>query len=371
MRARPAPDPLPATGGVPMLEPFFAVTVVLALLFALRFALGRVRSIHASAPRVLSTCALGGRQRLHVVEVEGERLLIGATDHSVSLLRRLPRAAEDPAVAELRSEAPAAARRWPLAGLLARIAPAVLIAIAAGPAFAQGPAAPDLATALGGLGSAAQPERISSTLEILFLLTLVSVAPSILLMATCFTRVVIVLALLRQALGVQGLPPNQVLVGLALAITLFVMAPLGARLKAQALDPYVAREIDAGVATDRTTDTVRSFLLRYTRDKDLALFVELSKAEPPAKPEDVSMLTLLPAYMISELRTAFEIGFSIFLPFLVIDLVIASMLISMQMIVLPPVLISLPFKLVLFVLVDGWNLIVSSLVRGLEKGMLP
>ncbi|RIL04900.1 MAG: flagellar biosynthetic protein FliP [Proteobacteria bacterium] len=364
-----------------MLEPLTALAVVLAALFALRAALGRGRR-RGGAPslRVVASCALGAKQRLHVVEVEGERLLVGATDSAVSLLRRLPRAAREDAAACAgatgeASPAPAAprARRASLAGWLAPLVLVALAALAASPAFAQGGAAPelDLAAALDGVGAATQPERISTTLEILFLLTLVSVAPSILLMATCFTRVVIVLALLRQALGVQGLPPNQVLVGLALAITLFVMAPLGTQLKAQALDPYVARQIDAGAATARTTDAVRGFLLDYTREKDLALFVSISKAEPPAQPADVPLLTLLPAYMISELRTAFEIGFSIFLPFLVIDIVIASMLISMQMIVLPPVLISLPFKLVLFVLVDGWNLIVSSLVRGLEKGMLP
>ena len=344
-----------------MATPLAATGFVLVLIGALRFVLGRVRPVGAATLRVVATCALGPKQRLHVVEVAGERLLVGATDQNVRLLRRLPPEAE--ATAPASASAPARA-----AAVLARIAPlfvAVLVAFTASPASAAGF---DAAKALGGLGLGTDPERLSTTLEIVFVLTLLSVAPSILLMATCFTRVIIVLALLRQALGVQQLPPNQVLVGLAVAITLFVMAPLGATIKADALDPYLERAIDAPTAADRTANELRGFLLEYTREKDLALFVSLSKSGPVAQPQDVPLLTLLPAYMISELRTAFEIGFSIFLPFLVIDLVIASILISMQMIVLPPVLISLPFKLVLFVLVDGWNLIVTSLVRGLAGG---
>ncbi len=343
-----------------MQTPLAALGLVLAALAVLRAVLLRVRPRASESLRVVASCALGPKQRLHVVEVSGERLLLGATEQSLRLLRRLPAAPQVPE--------PEAAVSSRLGSVLARLSPivafAALVAVAA-PVAAQ---TVDVGKLLGDVGVATQPDRISTTLEVLFVLTMLSVAPSILLMGTCFTRVVIVLALLRQALGVQQLPPNQVLVGLALAITLFVMAPLGATIKQDALDPYLARAIDAGVAADRTSSELRGFLLEYTREKDLALFVSLSKSEPAAEPDDVPLLTLLPAYMISELRTAFEIGFSIFLPFLVIDLVIASILISMQMIVLPPVLISLPFKLVLFVLVDGWNLIVTSLVRGLAGG---
>lgn len=357
------------------LTPLAALGAVLAVLFALRALLARAARTSGATPlRVISTCALGPKQRLHVVEVAGERLLVGATDQNLRLLRRLPPSPpngnavhESAQQAETAHPAPARATTA-LAAVLARLAPLVafaLLGLVAPAASAQGF---DFGALLDQAGLATRPERLSTTLEILFVLTVVSVAPSILLMGTCFTRVVIVLALLRQALGVQQLPPNQVLVGLALAITLFVMAPLGAEIKEQALDPYLARSIEASVAAERTSEQLRGFLLEYTREKDLELFISLSKSGPVAGPADVPLLTLLPAYMISELRTAFEIGFSIFLPFLVIDLVIASMLISMQMIVLPPVLISLPFKLVLFVLVDGWNLTVTSLVRGLAAG---
>jgi flagellar biosynthetic protein FliP len=343
-----------------MVTPFAALGLVLTALAVVRAVLLRVRPVGGAALRVVSSCALGPKQRLHIVEVAGERLLLGATDQNLRLLRRLP--ATPPA------DDPEPAKAATLASLLARFAPIVAFAALAALAAPAGAQTVDVNKLLGDLGGATSPERISSTLEVLFAMTLLSIAPSILLMGTCFTRVVIVLALLRQALGVQQLPPNQVLVGLALAITLFVMAPLGTKVKQDALDPYLAHSLDAAGAAERTTNDLRGFLLEYTREKDLALFVSLSKGPPIAKPEDVPILTLLPAYMISELRTAFEIGFSIFLPFLVIDLVIASILISMQMIVLPPVLISLPFKLVLFVLVDGWNLIVTSLVQGLGGG---
>jgi flagellar biosynthetic protein FliP len=195
---------------------------------------------------------------------------------------------------------------------------------------------------------------------------LLSIAPSILLMATCFTRVVIVLAFLRQAIGVQQLPPNQVLVGLSLFVTLFVMAPVGERIHQEALEPYMLKEIGAPQAAELAAAPVRDFVSRYTREDDLALFLSFrGEAAPPAD-QPVSLATLLPSYLLSELRTAFEIGFMLYLPFLVIDLVVASLLISMGMIVLPPVVISLPFKLMLFVLLDGWNLVIGSLLTGLS-----
>lgn len=377
-----------------MLQPVSALALVLAVLLAaltlLRLALGtrlgRRLGAGGARLRVEASCALGPRQRLHVVEVDGERLLLGASDGGVRLLRRLPGRPPEPSAAPASQPAHDAAAGRAVeasrvtgegraggarhgAARLRRLARALagggagLLALALLPmaAAAEPAAAPALAL---DLGAATSPERISGTIEIVALLTLISVAPSVLLMATCFTRVVIVLALLRQALGVQQLPPNPVLIGLALAITGFVMAPLGARIKTQALDPYVAHAIPPAEAATRTGDLLRGFLLEHTREKDLALFVDIAGAPAPEAPEAVPLPTLLPAFLISELRTAFEIGFSIFLPFLVIDLVVASLLISMQMIVLPPMIVSLPFKLMLFVLVDGWNLIVASLVRG-------
>jgi flagellar biosynthetic protein FliP len=209
------------------------------------------------------------------------------------------------------------------------------------------------------------PEELSSALEMLALLTLVSVAPAILLMATCFTRIVVVLALLRQAIGLQHMPPNQVLVGLALFLTLGVMSPVGEQVRVAAYEPYVAEQIDAREAGTRALVPIRAYLAKSTRESDLALFLEFTEQRPETV-DDVPLTALIPAHLISELRTAFEIGFMVFLPFLVVDLVVSSLLISMGMIVLPPVVVSLPFKLMLFVLADGWNLVLGSLVASVR-----
>jgi len=364
-----------------MTEPIAAFGIILISIAALKLLLRVMtgRSLRApSEMRIEATQVLGPKQRVVVITIDGERLLLGATDHSIRLLRRLPVAPSPGTEAPITGEPTSAPRgrvsrlrAFPVrvASLLVSIAPILLALLVTSEASAQSAASTPVFGALAAsLGDVTSPERIASTLEILALVTLVSIAPSILLIGTCFTRVLIVLALLRQALGVQQLPPNQVLVGLALTITLFVMAPLGRTIETEALDPYVAKTIGADEAFSRASGAVHGFLLRYTREKDLALFVSLSEEPPPPTPKEAPFSTLLPAYVISELRTAFEIGFTIFLPFLVIDLVIASLLISMQMLVLPPVLISLPFKLMLFVLVDGWNLIVSTLVTGLGAG---
>jgi flagellar biosynthetic protein FliP len=317
--------------------------------------------------RVLESCALGQRQRLLLVEAQGERLLLAAGEGSVRLLRRLPPA---PPEAEPAPAQPPRRLRAARAWLRAVGLTALALCVLAGPALAQeadvaapAPGASSLSLSLDG---PIAPERIAGTLQIVALVTLLSVAPSILLMATCFTRIVIVLSLLRQAIGIHQLPPNQVIVGLALFTTLFVMAPVGAEIKSQALDPYVAGELDEAAALEKALSPVRAFMSRHTRQKDLALFVSMSSQPPPESLEDVSLATLLPSFLISEIRAAFEIGFMVYLPFLIVDIVIASMLISMGMIVLPPIIISLPFKLMLFVLLDGWNLVLSSLITGLR-----
>ncbi len=350
--------------------------------------------------RHVESCSLGPKQRLHLVELGDEQLLVAATESELRLLRRRPAptpvaSASAPAPRDGDRAATTTSRdpdRAPTSGEedelsdLARGArrrprPAPARAATSSPwwrgvfgagvvaalvCLAPDAVAQELGTGLPDLlGDATRPDRISTTLELVLLLTLFSIAPSVLLMATCFTRVVIVLALLRQALGVAQLPPNQVIIGLALAITVFAMAPVGAQLEREALQPYVEEEIDAPAALERATATVRGFLLRHTRERDLALFVSFSES-PPQTREDVALSTLLPSFLLSEIRTAFEIGFTIFLPFLIVDLVIASMLISMQMIVLPPIVISLPFKLMLFVLLDGWNLVAGSLIDGLR-----
>lgn len=214
-----------------------------------------------------------------------------------------------------------------------------------------------------GVEPARSPKDVSASLQILVLLTVLTLAPAILIMLTSFTRIVIVLSFVRSALGSQQVPPNQVLIGLALFLTFFVMAPALGAANEQALQPYLRGEISQQVALDRAAVPFREFMLKQTREKDLALFTALAKAKRPANPSEVPMLVLIPAFTISELKTAFEIGFLIYVPFLVIDMVVASVLMSMGMLMLPPVMISLPFKLLLFVMVDGWNLVIGSLLR--------
>jgi flagellar biosynthetic protein FliP len=205
---------------------------------------------------------------------------------------------------------------------------------------------------------------LSSSLQAVLLLTVLSLAPTILMTATSFTRIVVVMHFLRQGLGLQTTPSNQVLISLSLVLTFFIMAPTAREINATVLQPLQHNQLTVDQALDRTAAPLKVFMLRYTRKKDLALFLGIAKAPAPKTRADVPMECLLPAFLISELKTAFEIGFMIFLPFLVVDMVVASILLSMGMMMLPPVVISLPFKVLLFVLVDGWYLIVGSLVRG-------
>ena len=205
---------------------------------------------------------------------------------------------------------------------------------------------------------------LSSSLQAVLLLTVLSLAPTILMTATSFTRIVVVMHFLRQGLGLQSTPSNQVLISLSLVLTFFIMAPTAREINATVLQPLQHNQLTVDQALDRTSAPLKVFMLRYTRKKDLALFLGIAKVPAPRTKADVPMECLLPAFMISELKTAFEIGFMIFLPFLVVDMVVASILLSMGMMMLPPVVISLPFKILLFVLVDGWYLIIGSLVRG-------
>ena len=205
-------------------------------------------------------------------------------------------------------------------------------------------------------------------LQIIALLTVLSLAPGILIMVTSFTRMVVVLSLLRAALGGQQTPPNMVLVSLALFLTAFVMAPTFQQAYQDGVAPLMAEQINEQEAFSRTTAPFRLFMLSQVREKDLGLFMDMADAEPAASPEETSLQILIPAFMISELRRAFEIGFLLFVPFLIIDMVVASVLMSMGMMMLPPVMIALPFKLVFFVLVDGWYLVAGSLVRSFGGG---
>ncbi len=213
-----------------------------------------------------------------------------------------------------------------------------------------------------GIGAANGPKDVSLTLQIVFMLTVLSLAPAILMLTTSFTRIVIVLSFLRQAMGTQNIPPNQVLVGLALFLTFFNMNPVYAKINDEALQPYLKGQLSQELALSKAVKPIRDFMFKQTRQKDLALFVYLSKSKRPAGPDDITTTTLIPAFVISELKTAFQMGFLIYIPFLIIDMVVASTLMSMGMLMLPPVTISLPFKILLFVLIDGWHLIVRSLM---------
>ncbi len=208
-------------------------------------------------------------------------------------------------------------------------------------------------------GTSSKPGQ---SVVIILLLSLLAVAPALILMLTSFTRIVIVLSLTRNALGLQTVPPNQVVIGLALFLSLFVMFPTLSTMNKDALQPFLKGEISQKVAYDKATAPLKTFMLKQTHKSELNLFISASKEKKPATPKDVSMATLVPAFVLSELKTAFIIGFVIFIPFLVIDLVVSSSLMSMGMFMLPPVLVSLPFKLLLFVMVDGWALIVKSLI---------
>jgi flagellar biosynthetic protein FliP len=209
-------------------------------------------------------------------------------------------------------------------------------------------------------------EGVASTVQILILMTILSLAPSIVIMTTCFTRIIIILSFLRKALGLQSTPPNQVLIGLALFLTFFIMAPAIAEIKTNAYDPLVRGEVTQIEAYDAAMAPLRTFMFRQVRSKDLALFVKLAGDEKPDNLQDIPTTALIPAFMISELKTGFEVGFLLFLPFIVIDMVISSALMSLGMMMLPPVMISLPFKVLLFVAVDGWNLIIQSILTGIR-----
>ena len=212
------------------------------------------------------------------------------------------------------------------------------------------------------LGNAGRGQT-SVVIQILALLTVLSLAPALFIMVTSFTRIVIVLSFLRQALGTQQVPPNQVLISLALFLTLFVMAPVGQAVYVDAVQPVLNEQITYEQAWSKGIVPIRTFMLKQVREKDLELFVDLSKMDKPASPADLPIHVVIPAFILSELRIAFQIGFLIYIPFLIVDMVVASVLMSMCMMLLPPVVISLPFKLILFVLADGWYLVVGSMVK--------
>jgi len=236
----------------------------------------------------------------------------------------------------------------------------VVLACFWGDVWAQAPHVPAVNVDLVGPEG---PQSYTVGIKILLLLTALTLAPAFIMMMTSFTRVVIVLALVRQAMGTLHSPPNQVVVGLALFLTLFIMAPVWEQVQSQALDPYLKEQISQEDALEQAIGPIRSFMLKQVREKDLELFVNLGGVSVPATPDQTPLRVLIPAFVTSELRTAFQIGFLIYIPFLVIDMIVASVLMSMGMMLLPPIMISLPFKLILFVLADGWFLVVGSLMQ--------
>ena len=213
-----------------------------------------------------------------------------------------------------------------------------------------------------GLLQAEGPRDVVLSLQILAMLTVLTVAPAILLMLTGFTRIVIVLGFVRNALALQQTPPNQVVVALALFLTFFVMTPVWSQIYDDALGPYLSEQIGAAEAWEKTVEPVRSFMLRHTRDKELSLMVTMSGLERPQNASEVPTRVLIPAFVLSEIKTAFQMGIVIYIPFIVVDMIVASVLMAMGMIMLPPMMISLPFKVLLFVMADGWNLVISSLM---------
>jgi flagellar biosynthetic protein FliP len=212
-----------------------------------------------------------------------------------------------------------------------------------------------------GMEAAQQPQDVDVAIKILFAITLLTVAPSIILLMTCFTRIVIVLSFVRSALSLQGTPANQIIIGLSLFITYFIMAPVWSQIDEHALQPYLSKQITSDHAMDEAAKPIRSFMLKQARAKDIELFVALAKL-PPTAPDQLPLRVVIPGFVLSELRTAFQMGFLLFVPFILIDLVVSTVLMSMGMMMMPPTTISLPLKLLLFVLVDGWELVVHSLI---------
>ena len=346
-----------------------AVVVLLALLgglyLLLRFLRGRIMP-KKGIIEMVHYQPFGPKKGIAVVKIVKDYVALGIADENISMLGRLNTADVEESLKQM-EERPAAPQsgikglfgsrfKGKIPGLFLVIA-AVLMML---PSLsdAQAPAAAT-SVAPGFFG-------LSSPVELLFFLTIIAFLPALLVMTTCFTRIVIVLSFLRQALGTPQVPPTQVIIGLSLFITFFVMSPVLDNIYANAYVPYSKKEIKAEDALAKASNPLKEFMLKQTREKDLALFLKMSKSERPAKPMDLAMRVVVPAFAIGELKRAFEIGFLIFLPFLVIDMVVASVLLSMGMMMLPPVMVSMPFKVLLFVLVDGWGLLIGSLIEGFK-----
>jgi flagellar biosynthetic protein FliP len=341
------------------LELIKAVMVLLALLgglyLLLKFLRGRIMP-KKGIIEMVHYQPFGPKKGVAIVKIVKDYVALGIADENISLLGKLNPADVEESM-KLMEEKPAAPSdiKGLFGGKLTRFFSIIAVALLMFPSISLAQPTPPVSPGFFGL---------TTPIELLFFLTIIAFLPAILVMTTCFTRIVIVLSFLRQALGTPQVPPTQVIIGLSLFITFFVMSPVFDTIYTNAYIPYTKKEIKAEEALAKASDPLKEFMLKQTREKDLALFLKMSKAERPAKPMDLPMRVVVPAFSIGELKRAFEIGFLIFLPFLVIDMVVASVLLSMGMMMLPPVMVSMPFKVLLFVLVDGWGLLIGSLIQG-------
>jgi len=369
-----------------LVSPSFKIIGFLGLVIVLSVLLVRFskRGFNAHRPRVclkiVDSLPLGRDKVLCVVEAGRSILLLGLTNNSVSLLKEFSPEEIEEMSSQEEEEGPNPKdkttffakfaesfgermdkSRNPKTLLILILCICTILSLST-PAFAaSNNLVPNVNISID--GEAAEGGLVKA-IKILAALTVLTLAPAILILTTSFTRIAVVFSFLRAGLGTQQTPPNQVLIGLALLLTFFIMTPTWTQVNEESIAPYIAGEISAEEAVARGERPILDFMLRQTREKDLQLFVEITDSDTPLNPEDMSLVQVVPAFAISELKTAFEIGFLLFLPFLVIDMVIASTLMSMGMLMLPPVLISLPFKILLFVLVDGWGLVTRSLING-------
>jgi flagellar biosynthetic protein FliP len=404
------------------LKMLFSVVLVLGLggaaLYLSKKVLPRVTQASGKEIHILETAYLGPRKALHLVEVGDRRLLLASTNDAITMLAPVGEAWEGPApdvgtetpatgdwgfptqtsalggpLADVKGAVPCVALMlvfllaWTpaapgqttrplqppvlgtptqasaLGGPLPQVTPTPLTSPASAPISV--PTLTDLVTVLDKATSAAPESKDWSTpIKLVIIFGGLALLPSLLVMMTSFTRIIIVLAFVRRALTTQSIPPTVAIIGLALFLTLYTMAPTYSQVNAQAIQPYLADQVPLTIAVQKATGCVKEFMLRQSRKNDLTLFVQMAKIPPPSRPTDLGLHIVVPAFVISEFRTAFEIGCLLFIPFLLIDMVIASVLLSAGMIMLPPVMISLPFKLILFILVDGWGLLAKSLSLG-------
>jgi flagellar biosynthesis protein FliP len=345
----------------------WGLLVVLAIILVLYWLLRKRFSLLASHPehsiKVLEIKPLMGKKALCLITVKDNEYLLGISGDRINHLATLPKVKPEPSFAEtLRASEE---NRQPMKPssrpdqLTILLFPAILyLVFHAEAAWAIG-----LPTITFGVDDAQSPQQISTALQVLLLLTVLSMAPAILLMTTCFTRIVIVLGFVRQAMGTQNMPPTQVILGLSLFLSFFIMSPTINKINEDALQPYFKEQISQADALEKGLAPLREFMLSQVREEELLLLTEITMKTDPVRHEDIPTMTLIPAFMLSELKRAFTMGFMIYIPFLVIDMIVASILMSMGMMMLPPVIISMPFKLLLFVLVDGWSLVVGSLIK--------